>query len=126
MAEAKQCPNCGGEMPANAPQGLCPVCLLAEGVGSDETSPPPSDETSPAEPDATDTFHPREGPAGGKPGAEPDERVRIFGAYELIRERGRGGMGVVYQARQIRLNRPVALKVLKAEVLPTEEELRRF
>jgi WD40 repeat protein/tetratricopeptide (TPR) repeat protein len=56
----------------------------------------------------------------------PGTRVRYFGDYELLRELGRGGMGIVFRARQISLNRPVALKMLKSDALATEDELRRF
>ncbi len=71
---------------------------------------------------ATDAVWGREGD-----GAGPDGRMdRVLGDFRILREIGRGGMGVVYEAEQRSLGRRVALKVLPFAAVMDHRQLQRF
>jgi hypothetical protein len=64
-------------------------------------------------------------PAGAPPGAGVEPGTTL-GDYRIVREIGRGGMGVVYEAEQVSLGRRVALKVLPFGAVPDARRLQRF
>jgi predicted Ser/Thr protein kinase len=96
----RTCPRCGAPLTASAPEGLCPRCVLGVGLATHTDAP--------GEFGASDTKVPQ-------PPLPPGEIAKHFPQLEIIECLGRGGMGVVYLARQEKLNRLVALKILAPE-----------
>jgi serine/threonine protein kinase len=114
MDTIRICNQCRQPLPQDAPEGLCPHCLARVALDSEPASKPVA-KGPPGEPAATITISP-----------EAFVRVRYFGDYELQEEIARGGMGVVWKARQSSLNRTVAVKMILAGKLAGEAEVQRF
>jgi serine/threonine protein kinase len=91
------CPACAAPLPADAPGGLCPRCLLKSGAAT--------------EPSRTPNKLP-------SPGQE-------FGGYRILRLLGCGGMGSVFEAEQVDSGRRIALKAMN-QSLGSEDDRKRF
>jgi serine/threonine protein kinase len=80
-----------------------------------------SDKTRRFEIGGTRGFGKEDKPAGSASGF-----LKYFGKYELLSEIARGGMGIVYRARQMNLNRIVALKMILSGAIASPENVKRF
>src|SRR5881397_2079952 len=90
-SQAKLCPKCGGPIPVEAPQGLCPKCLLLQ------------------------ASIPTEAGKGAASKSDPPTHAELAAAFpqlEILELIGQGGMGFVFKARQPKIERLVALKIL--------------
>ncbi len=68
----------------------------------------------------------RDAASSGPSGRDPRLGEGILGDFRIVREIGRGGMGVVYEAQQLSLDRRVALKVLPMAAALDNKQLQRF
>jgi len=104
MTPPSECPRCGTALLVDAPEGLCPACLMEQGLEIPST---------------------REGGTSDLSGVTT-KAADLIGPYRLLQKLGEGGMGEVWLAEQVEpVKRKVALKVIK-QGMDTKQVVARF
>ena len=111
MQGTKKCPQCGTELPPDAPEGNCPTCLVRLGLAVDVGETPPAD-----------------GGGDRTPASSQDlvAETEHIGPYTVLNKLGQGGTGEVWLGYDSGLERQVAIKVLKAQLQTETDQAAGF
>ena len=154
MSGAEVCPDCGAPLPGVFPTGLCPLCMLAlgaslsaelgggsgsnasadvDGSGREGTRAVPTLATISRKNVANGTrarIDDRPMPEGTRPAGPGSRGTSVAGGqssrYQLVCSLARGGMGEIFEGRDLHLGRDLAVKVIREEHRHEPEIVRRF